>query len=82
MKQHILFVAHHYLWFIPLGFFAGAYGTLIGAGGRTVTLALVIIAGAQLGAWLSNHIHGTWIIRGLAVALGLAGVRLVLMAWW
>ncbi|MBI4527356.1 MAG: sulfite exporter TauE/SafE family protein [Deltaproteobacteria bacterium] len=48
---------------------------------RTVALVLGVILGAQLGAWFSRRVHGDWIIRGLAVALSLAGIRLLMMAW-
>ncbi len=47
---------------------------------RTITLSIGVVLGAQLGARLSGHIHGDWIIRGLAVALGFVGVRLIIMA--
>ncbi len=46
---------------------------------RTMALAIGVIFGAQLGAWLSNRVHGDWIIRGLAVALGFVGIRLIMM---
>jgi uncharacterized membrane protein YfcA len=45
---------------------------------RTLTLGLGVVGGAQLGALLSNRIKGAWIIRGLALALGGAGVRILL----
>jgi hypothetical protein len=38
------------------------------------------IIGARLGAHLSKRIHGRWIMRILAMALSLAGVRVLLMA--
>jgi uncharacterized membrane protein YfcA len=47
---------------------------------RTIMLAAGVLLGAQLGAWLSNKIHGTWIIRGLAIALGAVGMRLLIKA--
>lgn len=47
---------------------------------RTMALAVGVLIGAQLGARLSDHVHGHWIIRGLAVALGFVGVRLIIMA--
>ncbi|MCG6535548.1 MAG: sulfite exporter TauE/SafE family protein, partial [Syntrophales bacterium LBB04] len=47
----------------------------------TVVLAVGVILGAQLGAWLSSKIQGTWIIRGLAVALGVVGIRLLVMVF-
>jgi uncharacterized membrane protein YfcA len=47
---------------------------------RTVLLAIGVLLGAQLGAWLSIRVHGDWIIRGLAIALGFVGIRILLMA--
>ena len=47
---------------------------------RTVFLAIGVLLGAQLGARLSIRVHGDWIIRGLAIALGFVGVRILLMA--
>jgi uncharacterized membrane protein YfcA len=44
---------------------------------RAIGLSIGAILGAQFAARLSQHIHGDWIIRSLAVALGLVGVRLV-----
>lgn len=46
---------------------------------RTIALTIGVVVGAQLGAALSSRIHGDWIIRGLAVALALVGIRLLLM---
>ncbi len=48
---------------------------------RDACLALGVVGGAQLGAFLSRKISASWIIVGLAVALGLVGVRLVLTAF-
>ncbi len=45
---------------------------------RTIFLAVGVILGAQLGARLSNHVGGKWIIRGLAMALFFVGIRLIL----
>jgi uncharacterized membrane protein YfcA len=39
-----------------------------------------VVAGAQLGAILSNRIHGKWIIRGLAIALSFVGIRILVLA--
>ena len=47
---------------------------------RTIALAIGVLIGAQLGAFLSNHIRGDWIIRGLAIALGLVGIRILISA--
>lgn len=47
---------------------------------RTVFLSTGVLFGAQAGASLSTRVHGVWIIRSLAVALGLVGVRILVMA--
>ena len=47
---------------------------------RTIFLAIGVLFGAQLGASLSSRIHGGWIIRSLAIALGLVGIRILIMA--
>jgi uncharacterized protein len=47
---------------------------------RDACLAAGVVAGAQLGAHFSRRISAPWIVRGLAIALGLVGVRLVLTA--
>ncbi len=44
----------------------------------TILLAIGVLVGAQLGAKLSNRVDGSWIIRGLAVALAFVGIRLLL----
>ena len=55
-------------------------GTLQHEVGYTLCLAVGVLFGAPVGAWLSNRLHGKWIIRGLALALVLVGVRLLVMA--
>jgi uncharacterized membrane protein YfcA len=45
---------------------------------RTAALGIGVLIGAQLGAYLSNKIKGAWIIRGLALAVALAGIRMLL----
>jgi uncharacterized membrane protein YfcA len=44
-------------------------------------LAIGIIPGAQLGAWLARKLQGIVIIRFLALALAFMGVRLLLLAF-
>jgi len=44
---------------------------------RTMLLSLGVLLGAQLGAKLSGRMQGPWIIRGLAIALGAVGIRLL-----
>jgi len=46
---------------------------------RTVALAIGVLLGAQVGAMLSSRVEGSWIIRGLAVALGFVGIRILIM---
>ena len=46
---------------------------------RTILLAIGVLLGAQLGAKLSNRVQGNWIIRSLAIALALVGIRLLLL---
>jgi len=47
---------------------------------QTVALSIGVIFGAQLGAQLSKKIRGVAIIRSLAVALAIVGVRIFLMS--
>lgn len=47
---------------------------------RTIALAIGVLLGAQIGARLSEKIRGRWIIRGLAIALGVVGLRILAMA--
>lgn len=47
---------------------------------RTIALAIGVLLGAQVGALLSNRVHGKWIIRGLAIALGFVGIRVLIIA--
>lgn len=49
---------------------------------RVAALAMGVLVGAQLGAYLSNKIKGSWIIRGLALALALVGGRILIAAFW
>lgn len=46
---------------------------------QTLCLAIGVLIGAPVGAQLSSRLHGPWIIRGLALALGLVGVRIAIM---
>lgn len=47
---------------------------------RTVFLAIGVLAGAQIGAHFSSRVKSKGIIRSLAVALGLVGLRLLFSA--
>lgn len=48
--------------------------------GPTFSLAGGVLIGAQVGARLSTRVRGIWIIRGLAIALGSVGVRILFKA--
>ncbi len=47
---------------------------------RVIALGIGMLTGAQVGARLSNKIKGPWIIRSLAIALVVVGVRMLLCA--
>ncbi len=49
---------------------------------RTICLSIGVLIGAQIGAAMSGRLKGTWIIRGLAAALGLAGLRLLIKSFF
>lgn len=55
-------------------------GSLRGGLAIAGCLAAGAVAGAQLGARLSHRIHGRWIMRALAVALALVGIRILIAA--
>ncbi len=46
---------------------------------QTIALSVGVLFGAPLGARFSKKIQGVWIIRSLAIALGLVGLRILLM---
>jgi hypothetical protein len=48
---------------------------------RTISLALGALVGAQIGARVSTRVRGVWIIRSLALALGVLGVRVMMMTF-
>jgi uncharacterized membrane protein YfcA len=48
---------------------------------RDACLALGVVGGAQVGAFLSRRLATRWIVIGLSAALGLVGLRLVVMAF-
>jgi uncharacterized membrane protein YfcA len=48
---------------------------------QTLALAIGVMLGAPLGAQLSSRIRGTWIVRSLALALGVAGIRIGVMVF-
>ncbi|MEW6052013.1 MAG: sulfite exporter TauE/SafE family protein [Candidatus Zixiibacteriota bacterium] len=58
-----------------------ANGDLLSVIKPTAALAVGVVIGAQLGARLSNRVRGVWILRGLAIALGLVGIRVLILAF-
>jgi hypothetical protein len=56
-------------------------GSLAGKILQTAALSAGAVGGAQLGARLSGFLRGIWIIRGLAGALALTGVRIFIMSF-
>jgi len=50
-------------------------GDLNSVASQILILASAVMVGAQLGAHLSDKVHGSWIIRALAIALLSVGVR-------
>jgi uncharacterized membrane protein YfcA len=55
-------------------------GNLDGHFAEIGVLGAGAIVGAQVGARLSNRLEGSGIIRGLAIALGIVGARILLMS--
>ena len=55
-----------------------ARGVFVHGARRTAILAVGVILGAQLGAYMSTRLGGKVIIRGLALAMIFVGIRLIL----
>ena len=47
---------------------------------ETLGLGLGVLLGAQLGAYFSKRVNSAWIIRSLAFALGLVGIRILIIS--
>ncbi len=45
----------------------------------TLCLSIGVLLGAPVGAYLSTRLQGDWIIRSLAMALGLVGIRILIL---
>ena len=78
---HLATATSHFMLAI-MAFSGSAVHFINGALNNGLFEALVIgcgvIFGAPVGAKLSNKIHGKWIIRSLALALGLVGIRILM----
>jgi uncharacterized membrane protein YfcA len=57
-----------------------ATGTFAHGVHRTIAMSIGVLIGAQIGARLSQKIKGRWIIKALAIALGLVGMRILAVA--
>ena len=55
-------------------------GVLAQSWPETLALGLGVLLGAQLGAFFSKQVNSAWIIRGLAIALGLVGIRILIIS--
>ena len=53
-------------------------GALAQSWPETLGLGLGVLLGAQLGAYFSKRVKSAWIIRSLAFALGLVGIRILI----
>lgn len=79
-SAHIATATSHFVLAIStliVTIYHGTTGGLDGGWERAGMLAIGVVFGAQLGARLSKRIHGTWIIRCLAVALLTVGARVI-----
>ena len=81
---HIATATSHFILAI-MTFVATVVHVVSGTLGRqqavhVVLLGVGAVAGAQIGARLSRRVHGRWILRSLALALGLVGIRILIQA--
>lgn len=80
---HIATATSHFV--LSLMAFSGSIvhlfsGDLLPSINLIAPLSLGAISGAQIGARLSTKIQGTYIIKSLAIALGLVGIRILFLA--
>jgi uncharacterized membrane protein YfcA len=81
--EHVATATSHFALMFMSGAATGTHavvGDYTGALKTTIALALGALAGAPIGAALSGRFEGRWIVRLLAVALGVVGVRLLIVA--
>jgi len=55
------------------------HGTYTGVASLTLTIGAGAVIGAQIGAWLSHRVSGVAIVRALGLAIGVVGIRLLLL---
>jgi uncharacterized protein len=81
--EHVATATSHFVLVFMSGaatathYLQGDYATTVGV---TLALAVGVVIGAPLGAAVSSRVEGRWIVRLLAVALGVVGVRLLTVA--
>lgn len=78
--EHIATATSHFVLMFTSGTAAGTHlleGDYAGMLGLSVALAAGVLIGAPFGAAVSRRFSGRWLIRLLAVALGVVGLRLV-----
>ena len=78
---HVATATSHFVLMFTSGAGVGAHafeGDYTGTLGLTASLAAGVLIGAPFGAALSSRVTDGWIIRLLAIALGLVGLRLLL----
>ena len=81
--EHIATATSHFVLMFMAGAATGTHaveGDYANSVAITIALGVGVLAGAPIGAAISNRIRGLWIVRLLAVALGIVGVRLLLVA--
>jgi uncharacterized protein len=81
--EHVATATSHFTLVFMSGAAAGTHalqGDYRATLSTTLGLALGVLAGAPIGAALSGRVQGRWIVRLLAVALGVVGLRLLLVA--
>jgi len=81
--EQIAAATSHFVLMFTAGAATGTHaveGDYANSVGITIALAVGVLAGAPIGAAISSRIEGLWIVRLLAVALGIVGVRLLLVA--
>jgi len=81
--EHVATATSHFVLMFMAGAATGTHaieGDYNSTLGITIALAAGVVAGAPLGAAISHRIHGRWIVRLLAIALGIVGLRLLVAA--
>ena len=81
--EHVATATSHFVLMIMSGAATGTHilqGDYAATIGTTLALAAGVLVGAPVGASISQRVEGRWIVRLLAVALGIVGIRLLVVA--